>query len=443
MIARSLSAGVLLLVLLAPVAVAQDTAATLAQAERDWRHLNTASAIRGFELASADPRVAAEAQLGLGRILAFRGWLAEGAFPGWHEEVDQRPLALVAYRRAAELRPTWAEPHAALGEALLLDGRPAEALTAFDRALALSPGHVAATRGRERASGRTPADPEAEALARIDVALKGGQPAVAVTEARAFVAAWPASPRVFDAYARWFSALQGWKDSPVAELEPTIAARLALRPDPLAYAAAANLLVARGVSLDRARALAVAGLEAGERFITENEPSYKLGGKVQASRDRNRAQFTDLVGWAAFLQGDLKTAEQKLEEAARFASGNDFLNQFHRAELARSRNDAETARQRYYEALSLESPPTLQPLRDAAQSGLAAIYAAEGASPADATATIARELDRRREERRRSLLASAVGRPLPHLPTTTVAGTPVDLLAERGNVTLLNFFAAW
>ena len=119
---------------------------------------------------------------------------------------------------------------------------------------------------------------------------------------------------MFDVYARWFSALQGWKDSPVAELEPTIAARLALRPDPMAYAAAANLLIARAVSLDRARALAVAGLEAGERFITENEPSYKLGGKVQASRDRNRAQFTDLVGWAAFLQGD---SEDRRAEARR------------------------------------------------------------------------------------------------------------------------------
>ena len=41
--------------------LAQDGAATLAQAELDWRHLNTASAIRGFERALADPRVAADA----------------------------------------------------------------------------------------------------------------------------------------------------------------------------------------------------------------------------------------------------------------------------------------------------------------------------------------------------------------------------------------------
>ena len=233
--------------------LAQDGAALVAQAQRDWRQLNTASAIRGFERATADPAVAADAHLGLGRIRAFRGWQAEGAFPGWHEEVDQRPLALAAYRRAAELRPTWAEPHVALGEALLLDGRPAEARTAFERALALASGHPAATRGLARANGATPADPDAEALARMDAALKGGQPAEVVAQARAFVAASPESPRMFDVYARWFAALQGWKDSPVGELVPIIDARLALRPDPLAYAAAANLLLTRGVLLDRAR----------------------------------------------------------------------------------------------------------------------------------------------------------------------------------------------
>ena len=423
--------------------LAQDGAALVAQAQRDWRQLNTASAIRGFERAAADPVVAADAHLGLGRIAAFRGWQAEGAFPGWHEEVDQRPLALAAYRRAAELRPTWAEPHVALGEALLLDGRAAEALTEFDRALALTPGHAGAIRGRERASGRTPADPEAEALARIDAAIKAAQPAAAVTEARDFVAAWPNSPKVFDVYARWFSVLQGWKASPVADLQPTIDARLALRPDPLAYAAAANLLITRGVQLDRAQALALAGLDAGERFITENEPSYKLGGKVQASRDRNRALFTDLAGWTAFLQGDLKTAAQKLDEAARFVNGNDFLNQFHRAQLAKAKGDVETARERYYDALSLEAPPPLAPLRETAQASLTAIYVAEGTSAEDTKTNIARELDRRRDERRRALLSSAVGKALPSLPTTDLAGAPASLGGRPGQVTLLNFFAAW
>ena len=112
-------------VLVTAPAPAQEAAAVLAQAERDRRHFHTGSALRGFEQAAADPRVAADAWLGIGRIRAFRGWQAEGAFPGWHEEVDQRPLALAAYRRAAELRPSWAEPHVALSLVML-------SMSAFD-----------------------------------------------------------------------------------------------------------------------------------------------------------------------------------------------------------------------------------------------------------------------------------------------------------------------
>ncbi len=430
-------------VLAARPAPAQDTASVLAQAERDRRHFHTASALRGFEQAAADPQLAADAWLGIGRIRAFRGWQAEGAFPGWHEEVDQRPLALAAYRRAAQLRPTWAEPHVAVGEALLLDGRTGEARAAFERALTLAAGHPAATRGLARAAGAPVADPDAAAIAAIDAAMKARQSANHVALARAFITSRPDSPRIYDAYARLLSGLQGWADSPVADIDAAIDGRLALRPDPLAYSTAINLLTTRGVRLDRARELALAGLAAGERFITENEPSYKLDGKVQASRDRNRAQFTDLLGWTAFLQGDLATAGQRLDEAARYSSGNDFLNQFHRGQLARRTGDADAARERFFDALSLDAPLPLAPLRAAAEAALTAISVAAGTSAADTATNIARELERRRDERRRSLLASAVGRPLPRLPTTTVAGTPVDLLAERGNVTLLNFFAAW
>jgi hypothetical protein len=431
------------LLAVAASAPAQDAASIVARAERDRRHFHTASALRGFEQATADPGVAADAWLGIGRIRAFRGWQAEGAFPGWHEEVDQRPLALAAYRRAAELRPTWAEPHVAIGEALLLDGRATEARAAFERALTLTAGHPAATRGLARANGASEADPDAAAIAAIDAAMTAGQGANQVALARAFIASRADSPRIFDAYARLLSGLQGVAEAPIADLDAAIDGRLALRPDPLAYSTAINLLNARGVGLDRARELAVAGLAAGERFITENESSYKLDGKVQASRDRNRAQFTDLLGWTAFLQGDLVTAGEKLDEAARYSSGADFLNQFHRGQLARRLGDNETARLRLFDALSLEVPPPLAALRQTAEATLAAIYAADGTAAPEAAATIAGELERRREERRRTLLSSAVGRPLPRLPTTSVAGTPVDLLAERGNVTLLNFFAAW
>ena len=89
----------------------------------------------------------------------------------------ERPLALAAYRRAAELRPTWAEPHVAMGEALLLDGRTAEARTAFERALALASGHPAATRGLARANGPPPPIPTPRPSRAMDAALKAGQPA--------------------------------------------------------------------------------------------------------------------------------------------------------------------------------------------------------------------------------------------------------------------------
>lgn len=442
MASRSAAAGLLLLGV-AAAASAQSGAATLAQADRDWRLLHTASAMRGYERVTADPRVAADGWLGLGRIHAFRGWQAEGAFPGWHEEVDQRPLALAAYRRAADLRPDWAAPHVALGEALLLDGRPAEAAAAFARALALAPGDPAATRGAQRASGATPADPEREALAAIDAAMKAGPPEAAVAAVRAFERRWPSSPRLIEAGDRLLAIYLAWDAAPSADVLAAVEARLDLRPDPMAYAAAINVLLARRVALDRVGALAEAGTAAGERFVTENEPSYKLGGKVRAFRDRTRAGFADQTGWAAFLQGDRSAADRHLEEAARLANGTDVVNQFHRAELARARGDAELARERYYEALSLDSPPPLARLRAAAEAALAGLYAAEGVTAADTEVNIGRELERRRDERRRALLSSALGKALPALPTTDMAGTPVALPAAKGQVILLNFFAAW
>jgi tetratricopeptide (TPR) repeat protein len=416
----------------------------------EWRVLRTASAIRAFERAATDARMAADASLGLGRIHAFRGWQAEGAFPGWHEEVDERPLAIAAYRRAISLRPAWAAPHVALGEAWLLDGQADQALGAFDAALALTPADAAAGRGRQRAlvalgrpAGGTVPDAEADAIAAIDAATKASRPAEVIIQARAFIGRWPGSLRLVEVYGRLLSAYQGVTDAAAADVEAAIDARLALRPDPLGYSAAASVLIARRLRLERVPLLAAAGEAAGDRFITENRSSYKLEGKVLASRDRNRALFADLIGEAAMAQGDLTTADQKFEEAARLSNGNDFLVQFHRGALARARNDRDLARQRFYDALSLEAPPFLRPLRETAEAALVSIYAAEGMSAEETKSTLARELERRREERRLALVGSAIGKTLPALATTNVAGTPVDLLAERGNVTLLNFFAAW
>ena len=412
----------------------------------EWRQLHTASAIRAFERVAGDARVGADAALGLGRIFAFRGWQAEGAFPGWHEEVDQRPLALDAFRRAIRLRPAWAAPHVALGQALLLDGQAGPALAEFGSALVLAPSDVDAARGRGRALtalGRAPpvVDAEQTDLTAIDAALKAGQSGAAAVAATAFIAAHPRSARLVDAHDRLLAAYQAWPDALAADLTAAVDRRVALRADPAGYYAGAALMLSRPALVARVRALADAGAAAGEQFILENRSSYKLEGKVQASRDRNRAQAADLVGWAAFQQGDRASAATKLEEAARLSNGADFLNQFHRAELARTAPDADTARERYYDALSLQGgPPSV---RASARAALAALYAADGTAPAEAATAIDRDLERRREERRLALVGSAIGTTLPALATTNVAGTPVDLLAERGNVTLLNFFAAW
>lgn len=412
----------------------------------EWRVLDTASALRAFEQVQDDRQVGADAALGIGRIRAFRGWQAEAAFPGWHEEVDQRPLALAAYRRAIALRPAWVAPHVALGDALLLDGQADAALTEYAAALALAPADVEATRGRDRAQaalGRGPAvrDPEDAELAAIDALLKSGDGVQAATTSRAFITAHPSSLRLVDAYDRLLASYQVWPDAPARDITSAVERRIGLRPDPAAYYSGAALMLARPPLVGIVRVLATAGAAAGERFISENRSSYKLAGKVQGARDRNAAQAADLIGWAAYLQGDRATAGTKLEEAARLSNGADFANQFHRAELARALGDAETARERYYDALSLQGGAPAQ--RTAARAALAAIYAADGTPAADAATAIDRDLERRREERRLALVGSAIGKTLPAMPVTTVAGTPVDLLAEHGNVTLLNFFAAW
>ena len=423
-----------------------DAGPTEALGQLEWRVLHTAAALRAFARVANDRVVGADAAFGLGRIYAFRGWQAEGAFPGWHEEVDQRPLALAAFCRASRLRPTWAAPHVALGEALVLDRQGEAALAEFDAALALAPGDTDALQGRPRALtvlGRGAAAPDTQqiAFAAIDASLEAGQGAAAAAAASAFIAGQPRSTRLVEAYDRLLSAYQVWPDAPAADLTAAIGRRVALRPDPAGYYTGAALLLTRPAMVGRVRALAAAGAAAGERFIDENRSSYKLEGKVQASRDRNRAQAADLVGWAAFLQQDRATAAAKLEEGARLSNGVDFLNQYHRAELARAAGDTAIARERYYDALSLQGGPP--PLREAARTQLVALYGADGTLAGDAATAIDRDLERRREQRRLALVGSAIGTSLPPIATTNVAGTPVDLLAERGNVTLLNFFASW
>lgn len=224
-------------------------------------------------------------------------------------------------------------------------------------------------------------------------------------------------------------------------LRVAIDARTALRPDPMSYALGANLLLARRAELPHVMRLAADGQAAGERFIRENESSYKLDGKVQASLDRNRAGFTDIAGWAAYRQGDLTRAEELLAEAARLSRGLDATNQMHLAELSAKKNDLENAREHYLTVLGLAR--ATPPMRDQAKAALAGVQAKSGESPAEFEKWLTATLDRRREERRKALVSNMAGKKLPGLVLTDLQGNKVDLQAQRGNVVLLNFFSAW
>ena len=327
-----------------------------------WRVMRTKSAEQALIAAAKSPAYAAEANYFLGRIYDFKGSRAEGAFPGFHEEVHYRPLSASAFAKAGTPRDEW--------------------IATFDR---------------------------------FESALKAADAEITRVAART-------------------GALGD-------DLTAAIATRIEMRPDPIAHIAGANALLSRNHNLPYALRLAADGKIAGERFIRENESSYKLDGKVQASLDRNAAVFADIAGWALYLQGDLATAEVRLAEAARLYRNVDATNQLHLAELSRRKNDLETARDHYVTALGLAG--ITAPQREQARTALAEVQAKSGYSPAEFESWLSDTLDRRREERRKALVGSMQGRRLPALVLTDLQGNTVDLRAERGNVVLLNFFSAW
>jgi hypothetical protein len=327
-----------------------------------WRLMRTKSAEQALLAAAKSPAFAAEANYFLGRIYDFKGSRAEGAFPGFHEEVNYRPLAAAAFAKAGMPKPEWTAT---------LDGFDA-ALKAADAAIA----QAAATSG--------------ELGDRLNV---------------------------------------------------SIATRIEMRPDPMSHIAGANALLARNSNLPYALRLAADGKIVGERFIRENESSYKLDGKVQASIDRNAAVFADIAGWALYLQGDLNAAEMRLAEAARLYRNVDATNQLHLAELSRQKNALETARDHYVAALGLAGITPAQ--REQARTALAEVQGKSGYSPAEFEKWLSDTLDRNRQERRKALVTNMQGRTLPSLVLTDLQGNKVDLRAERGNVVLLNFFSAW
>jgi hypothetical protein len=333
----------------------------LDQAKADWFAMRTKSAEQALIAATKFPDTAAEAHYWLGRIYDFKGQ-AEGAFPGFHEEVSYRPRAEAEFKAAGTPRREW-----------ILEAN------GFENSL----------KQADAAVSKLQADPQASSSA----------------------------------------------------IRNAIEYRTKLRPDPMSFIAGANWLLARNADLPFVLRLAADGKIAGERFIRENESSYKLDGKVLASLDRNAAAFADIAGWALFLQGDLAGAEARLAEAARLYRNVDATNQLHLAELSRKKNDLENAREHYLAALTLAGITPSQ--RDQAKAALADVQAKSGEIPAEFEKWLAATLDRKREERRTALVSNMQGRKVPALVLKDLQGNNVDLRAERGNVVLLNFFSAW
>jgi tetratricopeptide (TPR) repeat protein len=342
-----------------------------------WRLRLAKSAIAAFEAAARDPRAAAEAHEALGRIYLFKGWLQEGAFPGWHDEPEYRDRALAELKAALAADPNRASAQEAL--------RLAESYAAAD--------HV----------------PPAAAPA-------------AVKELDAKLESYRMAPA-----------------APVAEILAVLDARTTAQADPAPYFTTAQILLDRR-DFDRAIELAQKGVAAAERFIAENEGAYKMSGKSQGALARSRAAAQDLIGWAAFLRNDHATAARQLGEAEQLSRGQDFLVQFHLAELAAARKNIDEARLHYLNALSLTAGPA--ELRTRATQALAGIHASLE-TPAGFEAWLDEALAERRRLRREAVLRSLVDRPLPSLTLTGMDGRAVDVGALRGKVLLLNFFTSW
>jgi hypothetical protein len=364
------------LALVALTAVAQTAARReLARGRALWDRRLANSAIAALEIAARDKETAAEAHEMLGRLYTFKGWQQDNVFPGWHDEPGCRTLALTELRAAVAADPARMSAREALGVA--------EGFTAADRV--------------------EPAPPR-EDIATLDAKIESFRNAAA----------------------------------PLAQFEAAIEARASAQADPAPYFTGAQILLDRG-DYDRAAALAERGRAASDRFVTENLSAYQMTGKSQGAYSRGRAVAADLIGWAAYLRKDYARAAASLGDAERLSRGQDFTNQFHLGELARTMGETDSAREHYLNALALSGGPA--PARQRATEALRTLPG--GAAPPPFEAWLDRELARRRDERRAAALKSVVDRPLPQLALTGVDGRPFDSSSLRGKVLLLNFFASW
>ncbi len=457
-----------------------------------WGLRRARSAIEALEQAARDPKALGDANYELGRVYFFKGWQAEGAFPGWHDEPEYRERAIAAFEAAIKADQSRSEPRIALGDALILSDSPSDALAAYDAAIAASPTAMMARVGRWRAlkalnraaeirsevaaateaddvrmlaaarEGYLLIDQEADAkqverailerfttsapaarfeAERIAAARQAKQYPTVVDNARAFAKKFPDSPQLIGVYDALIEAYAADSATDPTLILDTINARIRMRPDPAVYLTGGNALAARRALLDEVIRLAEAAIPASETFINENLGSYKMQGKVQGSLGRSRAAATDLMGWAYLLKGETDKAATRLEEAERLSRGLDMANQFHLGELARSKEQLQASREYYLSALTLaQGPPAV---RGAEKASLAEVYAKLGNDPAEFEAYLKDELGRRHDARRTALLQSMVDRKVPDVTLTDVSGKTVNLAAMRGKVLLLNFFSSW
>lgn len=382
-----------------------------------WRLKRTRSALEAFGRAAQSTEHASEAHQRMARIYFFKGWEAEGAFPGWHEEVAFRQKALSAFNEAARHGPL------------------------SDESLSM---RWSALRSMGRDAGPEPPGPAPRADAvsadRIQKLLTEKQYGDVIVEAKAFLARFPSSdrlPLIGDALIKAYAATP---DASTEVLAAAINSRIGVQPDPGAYLEGATLLITRG-ALDQGAKLAVEMVPATEVFISQNLDSYRLADKANGFLNRTRATSADLVGWVLFLKGDISGAETRLTEAERLSRGQDFTNQFHLGELWRKKGDPKQAGERYLNALSLRAGA--DPLRSAARQALAQLQADAGQDAAGFDSWLAADLDRRWEERRVRALRSMQDRPVPQLPLASLTGQPLDMSKLKGKVLLYKFFASW
>ena len=401
----------------APQSAGDPSAAALQEGDRLWRLKYTGSALAAYEKAALSPDHAREAHESIARVYFFKGWQSEGAFPGWHEQVEYRPKALDAFAEALKLGPLSEESRRLRWQAL--------------RSL-----------GQEAGPEPAPLSPrQDEILAeQIEKLRAEKNHAEVISAAKAFIARFPTSERLPSIGDALIESYQATPTTATETIVSAIRARIDAQPDLRAYAAATGLLLSRG-ALDEVAKLAVEMVPAAERFVSENIDSHRLAGKAKGALERVRASSADLLGWVLFLKGDTAGAEPKLAEAERLSRAQDFTNQFHMGELLLKKGDVKQARERYLNALSLRGGQPAQ--QAAAKKALARIQADANENAQGFDQWLVADLDRRREERRTLVLRSMVDRSVPELPLTSLSEQPLDMSKLKGKVLLYKFFASW